>query len=135
MGAWHDSMNFDASGFSDNKADSFVTVGKCYHMSPPGFILDRDVVSASAVQPVVCVNSINMGNSITVTVNFQNTDRPPQPTEDVERYDISCPSSNSFELNSSKYNLFHMHGMGVDGSVTLSLASTSGNAGAFFYDE
>ncbi len=134
MGAWYDSLNFDANGFSDDKADSFVTAGNCYHVSPPGFVMDRDIVSASAVQPVVCVKSIDIGNSITVTVEFQENDTPPKPSVSVDDYSMSC-SSKSFAVDSSRYNLFHMHGMGRDGTVTLSLASTAGNAGAFFFDK
>ncbi len=133
MGAWYNSFNFDANGFSDDKADSFVTVGNCYHMSPPGFVMDRDIISATAVQPVVCVKSIDMGNSITISVNFQDNDTPPEPSVPVDEYSMPC-SSQSFAVDSSKYNLFHMYGIG-DGSVTLSLASTAGNAGAFFFDE
>lgn len=134
FGAWHDTMNYDATGFTDNKADSFVSVGSCYHMSPPGYLLDRDVVSASAVQPFVCVDGLDAGSSITVTVNFQDDGTPPQPIRDVEEYSMSC-STQSYNVDASKYSLIHVNGMGKEGGVTVSLSSTSGVAGAIFFDE
>ncbi len=135
FGAWHDSMNYDATGFTDNKADSFVSVGSCYHMSPPGYLLDRDVVSASAVQPVVCVDQLDTGSSITVSVDFrQDVGASPQPIVDVDEYSMSC-STQAYNVDASKFNLIHVNGMGKDGGVTVSLSSTTGVAGAIFFDE
>ena len=135
FGAWHDSMNYDATGFTDNKADSFVLVGSCYHMSPPGYLLDLDVVSASAVQPFVCVDELDAGSSITVSVNFRQDDgTSPLPIVDVEEYSMSC-STQTYDVDASKFSLIHVNGMGKEGGVTVSLSSTSGVAGAIFFDE
>lgn len=135
FGAWHKRMNYDANGYSDEKWDSFVTEGSCYHMTPPGYLLDRDIVFASEVQPVVCVDAINVGTSINVTVHFkEDGDEALQAIANVEEVSIPC-STQSHIFDSSNYSLLHVNGMGEGGNITLGLSSTSGFAGALFFDE
>ena len=59
-GAWFDSMNYDAIGYTDNKADSMIIANTCYHITPSGYLSDRDIVAANLVQPIICVESIDI---------------------------------------------------------------------------
>ena len=65
MGYYFDSMNYDVFGYSDDRTDSVVLEDTCYHVSPAPYLLDIDLIAASAVQPVVCVDSVNVGHDIT----------------------------------------------------------------------
>lgn len=138
MGAYYDSLNYDVFGYSDDKADSELLANSCYHVSPTPYILDRDLISANAVQPVICVDSINKGSDITVSVSFIDPNDPPEPSSDIVEYTASCstssPTSESIVMSAKKMNVVRVDGMGKDGSVTVSLASDAGQAMAYFYD-
>ena len=138
MGAYYDSMNYDAFGHTDDRSDSVVIVDTCYHISPAPFLMDRDLISAHAVQPVVCVDSINEGSDITISVSFIDVNVPPAINIDGVERTVSCstssPNSETFVLDAKSLNLFHVDGMGKDGSVTVSLKSDAGWSMAYFYD-
>jgi hypothetical protein len=138
MGAYYDSLNYDAFGYSDDRKDSEVIVNSCYHVSPTPYILDRDLISANAVQPVVCVDSVNKGSDVTVTISFVNPDDPPAPSGDVVEYTASCSTSSATSetivMSANKINVVKVDDMGKDGSVTVSLASDAGWALAYLYD-
>ena len=135
MGAWFDSMNYDAIGYSDNKADSVVKPNSCYHIHPSGYLADRSIVAAYAVQPVVCVKSIDKGKSLKVSVQFIDPHNKPPPSKpNVVEKTTPCKNT-KFNVDATNHNLFHVTGMGKSGSLTMSLASPSGSAYAFFYDE
>lgn len=134
-GAWFDSMNYDAFGYSDNKADSVVIAKTCYHISPAGYLSDRDIVAANMVQPIVCVESIDKGKSITVTVDFIDPNNKPTSNKPNLSVIHSPCKADVFTANSSDDNLLHVTGLGKSGSMQLSVASSTGSTYTFFYDE
>lgn len=135
MGAWYDSMNYDAIGYTDNKADSVVQPNSCYHIHPSGYLSDRNIVAAYDVQPVVCVGRLNKGTSIEVSVHFIDPKNKPAPSKpNVVETTTPCKNT-SFQVASTDHNVFQITGMGKTGSLSLSLASSAGSAYAFFYDE
>lgn len=144
FGATYDSMNYDAFGNTDSTADSFVVEDTCYHISPAPYVKDRDILSVDAVQPVVCVDAINSGSDVTVSVEFLNPSNPPQKqVEVVEDLSLTCSESgsslSSTIVDGSKYNLIHVTGTGGDGEVSLSMCPTTGSsdtvATAYFFDD
>lgn len=138
MGVYYDSINYDAFGNSDDRSDSAVLVDTCYHIAPAPYLLDRDLISAHAVQPVVCVDSINEGSDITISVNFIEPNDQPVPKLDVVERTVTCSTSSAtgetFVMDAKAHNLFHVDGMGKDGAVTVSLKSDAGWSMAYFYD-
>jgi len=135
MGSWYDSMNYDVFGSTDDRGDSAVVVDTCYHISPTPYLLDRDLICANAVQPVVCVDSINEGTDITVSVFFIDPVHPPAPSTDVVEFSINCSTeAETFVVDAKTLNFFHVNGMGDGGSVTVSLSSDLGWSTAYFYD-
>ena len=140
FGATYDSMNFDAFGDTDTTLDSFVIEDSCYHIAPPSYLKDRAFIESELVQPVVCVNSINPGTSITVTVTFQDKENPPSSQVSIgQNIELKCGSSMTstglVTLDASKYNLIHVKGAGYGGEVVLEMCTTKGTTSAFFYDE
>mmetsp|Transcript_4714 Transcript_4714/g.5406 ORF Transcript_4714/g.5406 Transcript_4714/m.5406 type:complete len:186 (-) Transcript_4714:1383-1940(-) len=140
FGASYDSMNFDAFGDTDTTMDSFVIENTCYHLAPPGYLKDRTLLAGLDVQPVVCVDSINRGSSITVSVSFLDQQNPPSPqiTFDQE-IKLACSSSTAstgvITLSANTNNLVHVQNTGNDGEVKLRMCSSSSIASAYFYDE
>lgn len=138
MGAYYDSMNYDVFGNTDDRSDSVVLVDTCYHIAPAPYLLDRDLISANAVQPVVCVDSINVGSDITISVNFIEPNDQTSPSIDVVERTVSCSTtsatSEAFVMDAKAMNLFHVDGMGIDGAVTVSLKSDARWSMAYFYD-
>ncbi len=140
FGASYDSMNFDAFGDTDTTADSFVIENTCYHLSPPGYLKDNALVHSEMVQPVVCVDSINPGISITVTVSFLNKENPPSPKVSLDqKIELQCrasgASTGTLTLNANNYNLIHVKDTGDDSDITLQMCTNAGSSSAFFYDE
>jgi len=70
FGASTDSLNYDAFGDTQTTLDSFVTQ-KCFVVEPSLKLLrEQDVFSAEQIVPKVCVDSLDKGTSITVSVSF-----------------------------------------------------------------
>ena len=139
FGASYDSINFDAFGDTDTTDDSFVLENTCYHLSPPLYLKDRAYEAALQVQPVVCVDSVDVGNSITVSVSFLDEDNPPTPQVQAQEIDLACTNSGSdtgfLTLNLNSYNLIHVDNVGENGEIELDLCARSGGrAKAYFYD-
>jgi hypothetical protein len=131
-------MNFDVFGATSDKSDSVILENSCYHVSPPPYMLDLDFISANAVQPVVCVGSVNVGSDITVSVSFIDPENPPSPLPNVVEHSLHCSTptaSASYVVDARGTNSFHLKGLGDGGSVTMSsLASDQGWDWAYFYD-
>jgi hypothetical protein len=145
-GASYDSLNSDAFGGSDESVlDSFVVPGTCYPIAPPALLMDLDYGAAEQVQPVACVDSVDKGKSITVSVSFLNPfNLPPVTVTLGSERELECSKSGTssgsllLDVSSSKAHLLHFAGTGINGTVDvdLSLQSSipSATAPAFFYD-
>lgn len=148
FGASYDSMNYDAFGDTgDSTFDSFVLEGTCYIVDPASYLVDRDAVSADAVRPKVCVDSINTGSDVTITVEFLNGDRPPNK---VQVYDLTQngPVECSADFGTSKafnsfatkfHNIIEVTNTGNDGGLTWQMCPENGGSdtkvSAYFFDE
>jgi len=84
FGAEYDSLNYDAFGDTDTNADSFVASGTCYHIAPSIKMLQIDPLAAIATQPVVCVEKLSGGESITIKVSFVASNSPDK-TKSVQK--------------------------------------------------
>lgn len=144
FGASYDSMNYDAFGNTDTTLDSFVAEETCYYISPAPYVRDRDILSAEAIQPVVCVDAINSGSDVTISVEFLDPANPPQKqVEVVQDLSLVCSkagsSLSSSTIDGGKFNLIHVSATGDDGEVSLSMCPTAGSsdtvATAYFFDE
>ena len=122
--------------------DSFVVEGTCYPILPSGYMKDRHLVNSYVVIPVVCVNSIDIGSSITVSVSFKSdTDTLLEPP--LNTLDLECSTSGTTltqALTAKTEYLVHVPNTGSDGIVTLNMCtqtmtSTSDSSSAYFYDE
>ena len=144
FGASYDSLNYDAYGDTVTKLDSFVTPGTCYVITPPGVLMDADPVSADQVVPVACVDSVNQGIDITVSVSFLNKNSPPPVTVSLASdRRLTCSkrgsSSRSISLSmlSRTSHLIRYNSTGSHGRIVLSLCRKSvmsPNATVYFYD-
>jgi hypothetical protein len=142
-GTQFDSLNFDAFGDSTTTKDSFVLPNSCYVIQPPGLLMDIDSSSAEQVKPVVCVDDINIGNSITVSVSFLSKNSAPAPIQVNDLGKLECRvggssfGDQSFDVSDGQVRLIEYIGSGVDGNVTFSFCQNTGsavNVKAFFYD-
>jgi len=103
---------------------------------------DRNIVNSYAVKPVVCVDSIDIDSSITVSVSFESN-TPPILRSTLNTVDLGCSTdgtslTESFSTNTD--NLIHVVNTGSDGYITLNMCtdtivSTSDSSKAYFYDE
>ncbi len=142
FGATYDSTNYDAFGDTDTIFDSFVENETCYHLFPLAYIKDRVFGDVEDVQPVVCVNAIDEGTSISVSVEFLDHENPPTPPVSPHTETLTCSASGSsmeLELDADKYNLIHVTDTGFDGQVELSMCSDGSGSSdivstAFLYD-
>ncbi len=132
------SMNFDAFGGTTGRCDTIVLSNSCYHVSPPPYMLDIDFIAANAVQPVVCVGSVNPGSDVTVTISFIDPEDPPAALPNVVEHEVQCSTSSnsvSYTIDSKTPNSFHFKGLGENGSVTVSnMKSDQLWVWAYFYD-
>jgi len=147
FGASYDSMNYDAFGDTDTTDDSFVLEGTCYSVDPAAYLMDRDIVSVDAVRPLICVDSINVGSDVTITVKFLDVDDPPSNAVgvDVKTFPpLECSASNfgsfkSYKGFASGYKLIEVSNTGGDGVLSWQMcpenASTDTSVTAFFFDE
>lgn len=144
FGSSYDSMNYDAFGDSTLMIDSFVLPGTCYVIAPSIKVLDFDYLAADAIQPVVCVDSINVGSDITISVSFLDPNAPPAATVAVDEFNLGCAvvaSELPDAVDATKYSVVQVSGTGIGGLVTLSSlcpksgAATDANSmTAYFYD-
>lgn len=144
FGATYDSLNYDAFGDTeDDTSDSFILPGTCYVVSPSLNVLDAGLPIAKAAMPVVCVDSIQEGQTITISVSFLDQANPPLNTAMIETQStLTCgsPSTSgqaSMDMSNGQNHLLHVMGTGSDGVVTLDmcLESSSGNTvKAYSYD-
>ena len=142
FGASYDSLSFDAFGDTSSRMDSFIVENTCYHLNPPAYLKDKiPLASVEEIQPVVCVDSINYGFSITVTVSFLQKQNPPPPKISIkEEIELGCEQGISttgrINLDANNYNLFKVKNTGKDGNVELGICTVlGGTASAYFYDE
>lgn len=140
FGTTFDSLSVDADGTTISTKDSFVRNGTCYVIQPPAVLLDIDPASAEKVQPVVCVNDIIKGESITVSVSFLDSNVPRIAFETTNP--LMCKKGGidygetTLDLMKSKVHLVELLGSGLDGNMTFSICqeSTTGFVNAYFYD-
>ena len=90
FGSAYDSLNYDAFGDTFTREDSFVTVNTCYVVNPSSYMKDIDFEAAIAIQPVVCVDSINEGEDITVTVEFLDPSESSADLSSAETLELQC---------------------------------------------
>ena len=147
FGAEYDSQNYDAFGDTtdvDGRRDSFVEVGTCYHIFPSAYMKDIDITSVTEVQPVVCVDSIDLGTSITISVSFLDPYNIPSPSLAAIETTIDCPtsgSSTSIEVNNMDYNLIRVNSGRATADVKIDIMNTVGYiwgnyaTTAYFYDK
>jgi hypothetical protein len=140
FGALFESLNFDAIGDTTTTSDSFILNGTCFVIQPPGVLMDIDRTSVEQVQPVICVNDISKGSSITISVSFLSNDTPTIAFKKQNALTCRKPTSdfgqNSIDMTESKVHLLQYNGTGQDGNVTFSMCLASGSASvkAYFYD-
>ena len=138
VGAGYDSLNFDAFGDTATRMDSFVVENTCYHLNQPAYLKDQALVPSEKVQPVVYVDSINEGSSITITVSFLDKMNPPSPKISVEQeVQLDCQiggsTTGTINLDANNHNMIHVKNTGSDGNVELKMCTVpDGTASAFF---
>ena len=140
FGALFQSLNFDAIGDTSTTSDSFILNGTCYVIQPPGVLMDIDRTSVEQIQPVICVNDIDKGKSITISVSFLNKETPTKAF--IKQNALRCSKITSnfgpklLDMVSNNVHMLEYNGTGQDGSVTLSLCLATGSASvrAYFYD-
>jgi len=143
FGATYNSHNYDAFGDTETMSDSFVEEGTCYHVAPSGYMKDRNMLAVSAVQPIVCVNSIDVGTSATVTVSFLDPENAPASQVNVQETSLDCStagaSTSLLELNANDFNMIHVRNTGADGVVFVEMCSDTAasdlSSTAFLHDE
>ena len=146
FGASYDSHRYFAFGEAD-KNQAFVLVNTCYHVFPSAYMKDKDYVAADDVQPVVCVDAIDPGVSIDVSVSFIDTKNPPLPSAQVEPVlntmvlncsDVATPVD--YTLDATRFHSIQVQKTGADGDVSVSmctddLSASDVKASAFFHDQ
>ena len=136
FGGYFYGMMYDTSGHTESKLDSFLGDGSCYHVSPSAYMKDRDSDAVEAVRPIVCVEGINEGIDITVSVSFLDIQNLSPPKIDfVEHTTITCSnvgSQVSKTVATSSYNLLHVKSSGSTSKLSVAM---NGGSTAYFYDE
>lgn len=142
FGAEYDSLSYDAYGDTFTREDSFVTVNTCYVVNLSAYMKDIDFESAMAIQPVVCVDSIDEGKDITVSVEFLDTKEPSALAGDIEPLNVQCSQTGDEEhlsLDLTNPTLLHVKNTGQDGIVRLSFCPQTRDLNlvtkSFIYDE
>lgn len=141
----YSSVNFDVGGDTETKLDAFVTPGNCYVITPPKRLLDTDFSGAQRVKPIVCVDGVDPGKSITISVSFLNESSPPVTRVSLasRQRELQCSQSGSntglyeVDVSGGKAHILHHTGTGDQGKITTNLCMSSGttsSATAYFYD-
>mmetsp|Transcript_18375 Transcript_18375/g.22495 ORF Transcript_18375/g.22495 Transcript_18375/m.22495 type:complete len:983 (-) Transcript_18375:152-3100(-) len=135
FGAYYDSMFYYSNQWNDIKLDAIVKVGKCFHVSPASYLKDRDLLAVNSVQPVVCVESLDEGSSLTVTVSFLNPHNPPPKQVEVDEHSLTCGSgAMTKRFDASKTHLVHVKGTGQNGQVTVKQCNPDVWSQSYLYD-
>jgi hypothetical protein len=137
FGAVVDTLNFDAVGSTNTTKDSFILNGTCYHIQPPGPLLDVDSSAVEEVQPVVCVDDIDKGNSVTVSVSFLNKNVPQKEVEKkVAQRCSTTGNQGTIDTSLNKVHLLEFSGTGTNGNLSFAICqeTTGGSVDAYFYD-
>ena len=125
VGSYYDSMMYDAFGHTSSKLDSFVLENSCYHISPASYMRDEDFDSVEMVQPVVCVDNINVGSDVTVSISFFDKENPPATTVDlIEQPSINCLTQTTpivQSIDETTHTLLHFSNPGRNGVLEFSL--------------
>jgi len=143
FGGMYDQLNYDVHGDTETTFDSFVLPGTCYIIEPALMLIKRGLSaeqSGEQVIPRVCVESLNKGNDITVSVSFLDSSylKPGNA-----HHSVQCNTSGKKvkETFTKSPLLYHLKGTGVDGTVSVSLCPKNNvspnfgyNANAYFYD-
>lgn len=138
--AHYDSVNFDAIGDTVDTIDSFILPSTCYVATAPVMLLlQGDNVEAPKVQPVICVDDIVPGSSITVSVSFLDPLAPPTPQASLASHQkFGCLPENGsrLDVSKSKVHLLSFQGTGTQGTINFSFCRESGTESvtAYFYD-
>ena len=103
----------------------------CYHVSPSSYMKDTDIIAAEAIQPVICVESIDVSKSVTVSMSFLDPKNPPSPTRQMNNINHEWSSSgqkkNLSNIQTNKYNLIHVTSTGEDGIIDIDLCPSNRN--------
>jgi hypothetical protein len=144
FGASYDSLNYDAVGSTSTNEDSFVLPGTCYLISPSGMSLDADPASVEQVMPIACVEKVNKGKSLTVSVTFRNRTVAQTPARPVSTTrNLKCGSQGvttgdiTLDMSVGKTHLLHINTTGLNGTVDFDFCRTSELSPfvtALFYD-
>lgn len=125
FGAEYDSLSYDAHGNTETVLDSFVLPGTCYIIEPALKLMDIDPYAAKQVIPQVCVDSLNKGSDITVSVSFLKPDEVfavPAGAKEPDQ-ELICTSdqqaSINLKLEAQSFSLIHVTGTGTDGVVSI----------------
>ena len=99
--------------------------------------MDIDRPSVEQLQPVICVNDIDKGKSITISVSFLNKDAPTISFKKQNTLTCSTPSidfgQNSIDIVDNNIHLLQYDGTGQDGNITFSMCLATGSASAKAY--
>lgn len=151
-GAEYDSHRYYAEGDTLDKREALVAAGTCYAVHPSAYLKDRDLAAAAAVRPVVCVDAVDEGSSIDISVSFVDGESlPPAPAATAEGgglevITLECSGGASpvattdYVLNARDSHLIHVINTGYDADISLSLCTDDGSASdvqarGFLYDE
>lgn len=140
-----DSLNYDAFGDTATTADAFVLPNTCYLVTPSVKFMREDPASTEQVQPIVCVDSIDAGNSITVSVSFREEYHTPTSQLTLaSETEAGCSAGTdgaqidtTLDLSNGKHHLIHHTLSGSDGELSLNACMSSGSVSsvtAFVYD-
>ncbi len=138
FGAYYDSLLYYAKGKSEERGDAAIRKGNCYHIAPASYIKDQNLLAAEAVQPVVCVDDINVGSSVDISVSFRGAayDSRAQINSNIQHRTLQCGSGlKTMNLDSSNKYVISVTGTGSNGQVTLKLCNPSDRTEAYFFDE
>lgn len=136
FGGYYDSLNYDAHGDTETTFDSFVLPNTCYIIEPPLKLLYIDPAAAEEIWPKVCVDSMDKGNDITVSVSFLDTANIQQNSPDQELVcSANGASMTSQSITSGSPYLLHITGTGHEGVVSVDISSSDDSKPvAYIYD-
>ena len=145
-GSEYDSHRYFAKGSTADKREAVVMVGTCYDIHPSSYMKDRDLMAAFEVRPVVCVDAVDEGSSIDISVSFLDGDGHPPEQGGLAITTLDCSGGSSaavtvnYTLDANDSHLIHVVNTGYDGNISMSLCtdgeSPSGvQATGFLYDE
>jgi hypothetical protein len=140
--AYYDSVNFDAVGDTPETTDSFVLPNTCYVLTPPVMLMKVNYDEAQRIRPVVCVNDIELGASITISVSFIDPKASTTSPFLSSQQTLGCGAASSttaksLDASNGKRHLLSFTGTGQEGRLALSFCRDAGSTSsvtAYFYD-